>query len=368
MDNKPISWENNQRPVVTTRNRFFNGKYMSAREFAREQDYFLSRHRLINRLHVGSGIACGLLVEPHPNPTCPNFVVVRAGVAIDAWGRELILRKDTPFELPDLASTGEVLLGLRYVEETVESVPVLYTEEGKNRQEANWVRENVCLEALALDGAPAGCWSRADSSVTLSSASGCLDVDSPCDDRVPLALLRFHKESGLEIDSSGRRQLPTPGQHLTRITGCSWPHGGSMSLNELRSAGGRLEVRFDRPLAASSSDEQGIDVHTFQVHFGHTESGLRPASSASGVSPEADGSRAIFQLAASFFEGEASLAGQTIYVTLHCDFILDNQGHPVDGNHLGGRLPSGNGSPGGTFRSWFHVEEEAQVVNREELS
>ncbi len=357
MDNKPLSWENNRRPVVTTRNRFFNGKYMSAREFAREQDYFLSRHRLINRLHLGSGIACGLRVEPHPNPTCPGWVVVRAGVAVDGWGRELILGEDTTFEVPDLVTGGEMLLGLRYVEETVESVPVLYAEEGKNRQEANWVRENVCLEAFSPDDAPAGCWSPIEKLETSSSAH-CLDVEPPCGDRVPLALLRSRKGVGLEIDSSGRRQLPTPGQHLTRIVGINWPHGGSIPLHELRSRDGRLEIQFDRPLASSSGEGQGVDAHTFQVHFGRSEAGVRPATGAGGAPPEANGSRAVFQLAASHFEGEANLVGQTIYVTLHCDFILDNQGHPVDGNHLGGRLPSGNGSPGGTFRSWFHVEEE----------
>ncbi|MEM7584784.1 MAG: hypothetical protein AAF560_15440 [Acidobacteriota bacterium] len=362
MHEKPLSWEDDRRCFVTTRNRFFNGKYMSAREFAREQDYFLSRHRLINRLHLGAGIACGLEVEPHPKPGCPGWVVVRAGVAVDGWGRELILREDTAFEVPDLASEGEMLIGLRYVEETVETVPVLYAEEGQHRKEANWVRENVCLEAFPLDEA-SGCWPTADGVYTAGVAGACLEAKPPCGDRVPLALLRFHKVEGQIIDLTGRRQLPTPGPDLTRIVGCSWTHGASMPLHELRNAGGSLEIRFDRPLAASSADGDesggvGIDRNTFLVHIGRPGGEQIPAISADGAPPEANGSRALFRLATSYFEGEGSLAGQTIFVTLHCDFILDNQGHSVDGNHLGGRLPSGNGSPGGTFRSWFHIEEE----------
>jgi hypothetical protein len=57
--------------------------------------------------------------------------------------------------------------------------------------------------------------------------------------------------------------------------------------------------------------------------------------------------------------------GSTVYVTLLADFVLDCHGLPVDGDHLRGLLPSGNGLPGGVFRSWFTLghgyqeEEEA---------
>src|SRR5690348_10815975 len=87
--------------IVLERNRYFTGKYMTPRDFAGEQEYFLSRHRLHNRLLHGWGIVCGLDVEPHPNPDCADrWVVVRAGIAIDCCGRELVLLKDTAFELP----------------------------------------------------------------------------------------------------------------------------------------------------------------------------------------------------------------------------------------------------------------------------
>jgi hypothetical protein len=53
-------------------------------------------------------------------------------------------------------------------------------------------------------------------------------------------------------------------------------------------------------------------------------------------------------------------------VQLKCDFILDCRETPVDGDHLRGRLPTGNGVPGGTFESWFHVmsadEEQAEEI------
>ena len=87
-------------PIATERNRYFTGKYMTARDFADEQRYFLSRHRL-NRLLHGWGIACGLGVTMHPDKACARrWVVVRAGIAIDCCGREVILARDTSFRLP----------------------------------------------------------------------------------------------------------------------------------------------------------------------------------------------------------------------------------------------------------------------------
>ena len=42
-------------------------------------------------------------------------------------------------------------------------------------------------------------------------------------------------------------------------------------------------------------------------------------------------------------------------MTLRCDFILDYRDNPVDGDHLRGRRPTGDGVAGGTFESWFRV-------------
>src|SRR5262249_55744294 len=87
--------------IATERNRYFTGKYMTARDFSGEQEYFLSRHRLHNRVLHGWGIVCGLRVVRHPDPGCAHrWVVVRAGIALDCCGREVVLPRDTAFELP----------------------------------------------------------------------------------------------------------------------------------------------------------------------------------------------------------------------------------------------------------------------------
>ena len=55
--------------------------------------------------------------------------------------------------------------------------------------------------------------------------------------------------------------------------------------------------------------------------------------------------------------------GGEFLVVLKGDFImsLGDDCHPpkaLDGNFIGGKLPSGNGSPGGDFTSWFFVRPE----------
>jgi hypothetical protein len=46
-------------------------------------------------------------------------------------------------------------------------------------------------------------------------------------------------------------------------------------------------------------------------------------------------------------------SGETLRALIHADFIIDVKKRPLDGNHIGGRLPTGNGNPGDDFLSWF---------------
>jgi len=47
--------------------------------------------------------------------------------------------------------------------------------------------------------------------------------------------------------------------------------------------------------------------------------------------------------------------GGNVRILLHADFVIDFGDRPLDGNHIGGKLPTGNGMPGNTFMSWFLV-------------
>lgn len=70
------------------RNRYFYGKLLDVRHFEMEQTYFNAKRWLLNRLVIGYGVVCGLDVTPGEDG---NSIKVTPGVAIDKWGREIVV-------------------------------------------------------------------------------------------------------------------------------------------------------------------------------------------------------------------------------------------------------------------------------------
>jgi hypothetical protein len=405
-------------PLVTERNRYFTGKYMTARDFAVEQEYFLSRHRLHTRLLHGWGVACGLGVTRHPDEKCKGWVVVGPGIAIDCCGRELILTERTPYRvnIPEPKATDEedpeeekepecpvdsdehdkqkheyakqkeeqeheekpeanppprYVLCAVYREDEIEQVPVIYDDCNcdPQRKEANRVRESLRLELRLLAdmdpscwGMPGGgdtrCWDDCDDDLP-AAGGGCIDPECLCGGCVPLALVWRREDGLLAVDTRGRRRLPPSPQMLTHVVQTSWAHGGTIPINELADHP-VLELRFDRKLLDAEGLATGINSETLLVQHAGEGDNLKFVPYDLDRPPAlAEGCRAVYSIDPDFLDRRrrGGLVGSAIYVTLLADFVLDCHELPVDGDHLGGLLPSGNGTPGGTFRSWFRIGE-----------
>jgi hypothetical protein len=394
--------------IVTERNRYYTGKLLVARDLVQEQAYFLDRHRLHNRLLHGWGVVCGLEVQPHPEEDCAKkgWLVVEPGIAIDCYGRELVLCEPTSVQLPQEeleyaaagkpaddgtgdaeetgeaeetgdaeegsapaagnngAPPGELLVLLGYGETGREAMQVLYDECGCGpaRVEANRIRETprAAVRRLQIDK---DCWPglstgqphcepcRSDAGTT-----SCLEPCCPCGTDVPIALIsRADEEPGYSVDIEGRRRLPAPGI-MTRIVDVSWSHGCRMELSCLEHEKGQLRIRFDRELERSRGDATGINRFTFVVQY---ESARRrnlefvPSRPDPYLTP--DGCSAVFTIPREFWSGDETIRNSLVYVTLKCDFVLDCNHHPVDGDFLRAQLPTGDGTWGGTFESWFRV-------------
>jgi hypothetical protein len=71
---------------VPRRNHFFYGKRMDVQHFEMEQSYGKLKQWMLNRLTLGKGVLCGLAVSVDGNRVC-----VDPGVAIDGYGREIIV-------------------------------------------------------------------------------------------------------------------------------------------------------------------------------------------------------------------------------------------------------------------------------------
>jgi hypothetical protein len=360
--------------LTLDRIRYFTGRHMTARDFRDADGYHRSMRHLHNRVLHGSGVACGLQVTPHPRPECG--VIVRCGLAIDCCGREIVVRKQVAERIPwdqhpgspsrDGGDDGHVLLlCLEYCEVLTEKVPVLYSaeacaspayQEGRIR-ESYTLRWHRVLEAdlekygwRTLKGCPPAGGSDAPCGEDEEDASACcLDPACPPHHCVALAVLRGD-ESDPKIDTEGRQSVSQAHEHLTHVCWTSWPHGGLVKSSDFKT----LSVRFDRrlgdPKYPIAPGPRGINERTFVVQYGQQREDLDFVMFTNPPHVLADQRTAVFEV----FQPQEYI-GDTIHVTLRCNFITDCHGNPVDGDHLRGRLPSGDGVPGGTFESWFRL-------------
>jgi hypothetical protein len=70
------------------RNHYFYGKLLDVDQFELETRYLNAKRWLLNRLVTGYGVVCGLDVLPGDET---NEVWIGPGVALDKWGREIIV-------------------------------------------------------------------------------------------------------------------------------------------------------------------------------------------------------------------------------------------------------------------------------------
>ena len=374
--------------IPTERMLWFTGRFVTARDLTDEQRYLVSRRWLLNRVLHGEGVLCGLEVRPDKRPDCAATTVwIEPGIALDCRGRELISSCRLCVTWPLAAEPGcdpppreERLLVIRYREQAVDPQYALLDDcAPPGAKQPTRIREQVEWK-LATREELWHCWpheqpvihddcdDQGEGRGGPCGHGGCIKPSCRCGGWIPLVLLTRHHggEIGISKPLSGR--LPAAG-YLTKIARTSWLHGRQLELEQIVERHGRLEVDFDRPLLAADGDARGINQFTFRVEFGGLERSLEILPSADGSPALEDRTRAVFTIAPELWDREhrdqrqrdrrgqwrSSLRGAYIVVTLLCDFILDCHGNPVDGDHLGGRLPSGNGVPGGVFRSWFAV-------------
>lgn len=370
-------------PLMLDRIRYFTGRHMAARDFSDADAYHRSMRLLHNRLLHGWGVACGLEVAPHQRAECG--VVVQCGLALDCCGREIVVPAavtqrigwDKWPKTADGAARDKdyvLVLCLEYVELRIEKVPVLYSNDACSSAtyEDGRVRESYALHWHAVKEAdlekygwqpPKGCPPGTDPHACADAgAACCLDPHCPQDGCVALAVVRGD-EAAPRIDTSQRRFIGQAPEHLTHICWISWTHGGYMSASQFT----QVSVRFDRPLAEPKDKDDagpvGINERTFVMQAGQQREDLDFVMFTETPHLLADRRTAVHDVVR-----PAQYTGQTIQVTLRCDFILDCRGNPVDGAHLRGRLPSGNGVMGGDFQSWFRVVSDDEYKRLTEAS
>ncbi len=140
-------------PAAPKRNNYFYGKLLDEMHLKLEQQYIIGKRAQLNRLALGSGVLCGLRVEPDG-----AFIKVSAGIAIDGFGREIVVpgpvRVDTSkvtedccTTRPRLADETTLYLKLCYRECSSDYVPAIVTDcLPEDRCAPSTIVESYCLE------------------------------------------------------------------------------------------------------------------------------------------------------------------------------------------------------------------------------
>jgi len=144
------------------RTRYFDGRFLAAKDEIRDQNYFLTRLADLGRAG-GTGIVSGLLVDR----TSPTLLTIRAGQGVTPAGETLMVPTDLPVPLADIATaeqldvnfglsripaalarnrTGLFVLGLRPVEYTANPIASYPTTLNGPRS----VQDGDIIEAAAV--------------------------------------------------------------------------------------------------------------------------------------------------------------------------------------------------------------------------
>jgi len=145
------------------RNNYFAGKLLSEKDLTDEQEYYMGKRRLHNRLMHGWGVVCGLRVMPTSPPS--RRISVEPGFAIDCAGNEMIITKPYVLDVSGIfrprATKGEgsntrgrriegpqrLYVVVEYCETPTDPVPALSTD----GQEGDSIKYSRMSEGYRFD-------------------------------------------------------------------------------------------------------------------------------------------------------------------------------------------------------------------------
>jgi hypothetical protein len=152
------------------RNRYFNGKLLAPSDLALEQDYGRGSDAQLANLVLGAGVLCGLDVTAVSSGS-ELGVHVSPGVALDGWGRRIVVPDDVdivPLKVTDEGGEPlgldapvppELVVKLCYREWQAESMPALASDpsaEGNEATEAGQWIESYRIDVRAGAVGPSG--------------------------------------------------------------------------------------------------------------------------------------------------------------------------------------------------------------------
>ena len=131
------------------RNSYYFGKLLTAKDFEAEQKYFNDKRRFVNRVGGTNGIVSGLGVIRADDVS----LVLQAGCALDATGREIVVPETRVVKLSTIEgyselSTSCAYLGIQYKEQPADKVYAVMASEEGGQEQFNKIREEYTLNLM----------------------------------------------------------------------------------------------------------------------------------------------------------------------------------------------------------------------------
>ena len=353
----PEHGEFDQQPF--RRLRYFHGQMLTARDFQREQEYFREKLKLRMRCLLGYGVVCGLYVRPaaehdHDDratdqPAAPTAgddhdqggrarVLITSGLGVDCDGNELVVNGGCVIDLRQAAKGGgptgggtTLWIGIEHAERAVEPTRTVFTSSCADTSdcEYGYTEESyvvrVSAHAPPEDERCETCCSRCEHPVLWLARID--DVDWNC----PVSADQIH----LNVRRPFGRRVPTV------ITGVNWRHGHTYTVDEARRLlgtqheSGGLVVRFSDDIRVDSLAPGVVDVQVIEGGAGRNANTWYMG----GRFEEPVGGEFTRQFRFRQTTRETLQDGDRVLITIRAAFLLDRCCHPVDGTHVGGRVP-----------------------------
>jgi hypothetical protein len=321
---------------------YFFGQMLGQNELSTEQRYHRDKHELHNRCLHGHGVVCGLAVTlpPAPLPAEPS-VVVECGLAIDPAGHDIVVRTPVTVDLRKSLSAADqarlddtngttLWISVCFQEQKIQPTrPVLPDACGAAPDcMYGMIREGACI-VVTID--PPKPDPRCDAC--------CESIPDSVDPCVLLARIDGFKTgqqpAATAIHPEVRRPIGIAAP--TVITGINWTHGGSYTaspnakqlLGDASAGTGGLEIQFSADVRPETIVDGVIDIIRIRPSG---EVAYVAGTVAAGATPRS----LVFRRDPA---GAAIAANDRIQIALHASFVLDMCCRPVDGTHVGGRVP-----------------------------
>lgn len=318
-------------------------------------------------------------------------VIVQCGLAVDCEGNELIVRNPIAVDLWKELSPEDrrkfeegvakhIYLSLCFCSFPTHRMRAVLPDMCDVATDCNYGRSRDSVKVKVTIDKPAE---------DLRCNPCCEPCEEPC---VLLARVKltppFNSES---IDNSVKRSMPLFTYKPTVITGISWVHGGEYTSEEIKQILGTddedsgLEVRFSKDILTESLVKGLVDLWVIEGGGGRSANIYHMAGD---FVPFNDQRKTSTYFKYRQISKESLQSGDRLLIKIRTSFILDNCCQPVDGIHVGGKVPkladypnpqnyieseesdlkcqtppsgygpwtSGNGIPGGDFESWIFIK------------